>query len=106
MSKFKGKAAGILNGLEDGEEEKSKKVNEDKNKRIKEEKSKEAKGDQTEETNESENEKEDEKLKRSYMLKKDTIRKLKMIEIERIDKTLSEIVEEAIIKHYKDVVKE
>lgn len=43
----------------------------------------------------------EEKLKRSYMLSKDTIRKLKLLEIQEVDITLSELVEEAIDTLYK-----
>lgn len=46
------------------------------------------------------------KLKRSYMLSKETIKKLKIIEIQKIDKTLSELVESAIDLLYKETLKE
>ena len=76
-SKIKDKAKGILAGIED--ENKSSK--EEKNKRVKKDKSKDI---------------EEEKLKRSYMLSKERIKKLKLMQIEDIDKNLSELIEEAI----------
>lgn len=68
LSKKGKEIKGIYDGLNEPEE---------KNKRVKEEKS-------------------NKKLKRSYMLSKSTIQKLKLLEIQEVDITLSELVEEAI----------
>lgn len=80
MSRLKKKSqeiTGVLNGLND----------EEKSKRVKVEKS-------------------NKKLKRSYMLSKDTIQKLKLLEIQEVDITLSELVEEAIELLYNKRIKE
>ena len=84
--KIKNKTKGIMNGLQEMEEE---------SKREKEEKSKSSK----EETNKYSNK---EKKKRSYMLSKETIKKISFMSIEQ-DKNLSEIVEKAINFYYEEI---
>jgi hypothetical protein len=77
--KIKNKAKGIMNGLQEMEEEKSKNSKEETNKYSKEE-----------------------KKKRSYMLSKRTIKKISLMSIEQ-DKNLSEIVEKAINFYYEEI---
>ena len=84
--KIKNKAKGIMNGLQEMEEG---------NKRIKEEKSKNSKEDKN-------NYSKEEKKKRSYMLSKQTLKKISLMSIER-DKNLSEIVEKAINFYYEEI---
>ncbi len=85
MSKVRDKAKGIREGLEDGEnntdgvkEQKSKSIYTDKSKDIKEE-----------------------KKKRSFMLPVGDIEKIYLLKGKNPDKTLSEIVSEAIKEYYK-----
>jgi hypothetical protein len=77
--KIKNKTKGIMNGLQEMEEEKSKNSKEETNKYSKEE-----------------------KKKRSYMLSKETIKKISFMSIEQ-DKNLSEIVEKAINFYYEEI---
>ncbi len=77
--KIKNKTKGIMNGLQEMEEEKSKNSKEEMNKYSKEE-----------------------KKKRSYMLSKRTIKKISLMSIER-DKNLSEIVEKAVNFYYEEI---
>lgn len=74
----------------------SKKVDSLKKKGIKEDENKGAKEDKNKKVK---------KKKRSYMLRIETIKKLKMIEMEEVesDITLSEIVDQAINDYYKNV---
>ena len=74
---------------EEENQQESKRVKEQKNKRINKEKSKRVKKEESK------------KVKRSYMLHKETVRNLKRIEIEEVDKNLSEIVELAINDYYR-----
>jgi len=77
--KIKNKTKGIMNGLQEMEEEKSKSSKEETNKYSNKE-----------------------KKKRSYMLSKETIKKTSFMSIEQ-DKNLSEIVEKAINFYYEEI---
>ncbi|MFW6026490.1 MAG: hypothetical protein ACOCRX_09115 [Candidatus Woesearchaeota archaeon] len=88
-NKVKDKAEGIkgiMDGLEDNENEKSKSSKEEKNKRVKEEKSKSSKV---------------EKKKRSFMLTSKQIEKIYLLKAKNNDMTLSEIVGQAIEEFYE-----
>ena len=77
--KIKNKTKGIMNGLQEMEEEKSKSSKEETNKYSNKE-----------------------KKKRSYMLSKRTIKKISLMSIEQ-DKNLSEIVEKAVNFYYEEI---
>ena len=81
MSKIKKVSKGILDGLNDTEPPKSKRVKEEKSNDV-------------------------DKAKRSYMLPKKTIKKLELIKVKETGVTLSELVQEAIELLYKERTKE
>lgn len=85
--KIKNKAQGIMDGLESMEEE---------NKGVKEEKSKGINDKKSKRVNK-------EKNKRSFMLTKDEIEKIYLMKSKFQDKTLSEIVGEAVNLLYKKI---
>ena len=80
--KFKNKAKGIMDGLEDEENLNSK---EEKNERIKDEKNKNSK---------------EEKIKRSFTLTESQVEKIYLLKAKNSSMTLSEIVGTAIEKYY------
>ena len=89
--KVKNKAEGIkgiMDGLEDNEEDnkKNKGSKEEKSKRVKEEKSKSSK---------------EEKKKRSFMLTNSQIEKIYLLKAKNSNMTLSEIVGQAVEEFYK-----
>ena len=88
--KFKNKAKGIMDGLEDEEnlnskEEKSERIKDEKNKSSKEYKNKNS---------------EEEKIKRSFTLTETQVEKIYLLKAKNSSMTLSEIVGTAIEKYY------
>jgi len=84
--RYKDKAKGIMDGLEETEEG-TQETREEKNKRVNDEKSKSV---------------QEEKKKRSFMLTISQVEKLYLLKAKNNDKTLSAMVGEAIEEYYKN----